>query len=99
MDVERTIEFILEQQARFVTDLNEIRTVLLEVASAQQRTNAIVETLAERHVELAQSHRELVQRHLEVERTQQELAEKQKTTEENLNALILTMERHLTDHK
>src|SRR5215467_5460739 len=99
MDIERTMQFILEEHAKFVTDLHEVRTLLVEVAAAQERTNAIVETLAERHIELVQRHeelqQELAQSHQDLARSHQELAEKQKITEENLNALILTVERHL----
>ncbi|MEK6300687.1 MAG: hypothetical protein AABO41_08205 [Acidobacteriota bacterium] len=99
MDVEKTMQFLLEQQARFDARqaelhasqaqfvgrqaqfeerMTRIENVLLDVAAAQERTNAILETLTERHVELAQSH---------------------KVTEQNLNALIATLERHIASHK
>jgi hypothetical protein len=98
MDIERTIEFLLEQQARFAdqqapfaSDMQVIKevikaqeeqlgtlgTALRDLASAQVRTNEIVETLAERHVELAEQH---------------------KITEQNLNSLIATVERHIAGH-
>ena len=106
MDVEKTIQFLLENQARFdarQAQLDEryaqlveqqaqfvdrqsqfeermtrIENVLLDVAEAQTRTNAILTTLTERHVELAQSHN---------------------ATEQSLNALIAVVERHIADHK
>ena len=84
MDIEKTLEFILEQQAQFITDLGQVNTVLLELANGQERTNAILETLAERHVELAQSHKDLADQH--------------KATEQNLNLLISTVERHIAGH-
>jgi len=95
MDVEATIQFILEQQAQFasdiqqikdvikaqqvhfMTDLTELRSVVLKLAGAQGRTNELLATLAERHVELADQH---------------------KTTEQNLNALISTVDRHIAGH-
>jgi hypothetical protein len=99
MDVEKTMQFLLEQQARFDARqaefveqqsqsqerMTRIESVLLDVASAQERTNAILATLTERHVELAQSHKELSQA--------------QKATEQNLNALISALERHIASHK
>lgn len=92
MDVEGTIEFLIAQQARFaeqqiqlVTDLTELRVavselhaVVLDLANTQTRTNEILATLAERHMDLAQQH---------------------KITEQNLNALISTVDRHIAGHE
>ena len=91
MDVEGTIEFLIAQQARFaeqqtqlVSDLTELRAavsellaVVVDLANTQTRTNEILVTLAERHVDLAAQH---------------------KITEQNLNALIATVERHISGH-
>jgi len=112
MDVDKTLQFILEQQAQLVGQVNQLSTVILDLATAQQRTNAIVQTLAERHVELAeshkalaeshmdlaQSHKDLAQSHKDLAQSHKELADQQKTTEQNLNALISTLERHLAGH-
>jgi hypothetical protein len=91
MDVEKTMQFLLEQQARFDARqaqseerMTRIESVLFDVATAQTRTNAILTTLTERHVELAESH--------------MALAEAQKVTQQNLNALIATLERHIANH-
>jgi len=105
MDVEKTIEFILEQQARFSTDLsqfsnslnqlstglnqvsdglNRLNGIVLDLANSQERTNPILETLAERHVELAVSHKEST--------------DQLKIIEQNLNSLILALERHIASH-
>jgi len=96
MDVEKTIQFLVEQQARFDARqaefqaqfeerMTRIESVLLDVAMAQERTNAILATLTEQHVELAQSHKKL--------------SEAQQVTTQNLNALIITLERHIANHK
>ena len=91
MDVERTMQFILEQQAQFASDiqvikevikaqqdeLSQVNSILRELATAQERTIAVVETLAERHMELA---------------------DQQRATEQNLNALISTVDRHIASH-
>ena len=92
MDVEKTMQFLLEQQARFDARqaqfeerMARIESVLLDVATAQENTNAILTTLTERHVELAESHKAL--------------SEAQRVTEQSLNALIATLERHIANHK
>ena len=91
MDVEKTMQFLLEQQARFDARqaqseerMTRIESVLFDIATAQTRTNEILATLTERHVELAQSHKEL--------------SDAQLVTEQNLNALIATLERHIANH-
>ena len=98
MDFEKTMQFLLEQQARFDARqaefveqqrqsqerMTRIEGVLLDVATAQAGTNSILATLAERHVELAQSHKELY--------------EAQRVTEHNVNALISAVERHIASH-
>ena len=61
MDVEKTMQFLVEQQARFDARqaefqaqfeerLTRIESVLLDVATAQERTNAILATPTEQHV-------------------------------------------------
>jgi len=105
MDIEGTIQFIINQQAQFAADiarleenlaklgestskhdarLDQIGETMLQItevvsatAITQQNTNAILEKLAERMVELSgqQAH-----------------------TDERLNALIAIVERHLSDH-
>jgi glycerol-3-phosphate O-acyltransferase len=88
MDVERTIEFILDQQAKIAaahvdlqTDLTDLKGSVGRLAlnvermvTIEEGTLSIVSTLAKRMDELAVSH--------------QRLAEVQVQTEEKLNALI-----------
>lgn len=78
------VQFV-ERQAQFEERMTRIESVLLDVATAQERTNEILATLTERHVELAQSHKEL--------------SDAQQVTEQSLNALIGTLERHIANHK
>jgi hypothetical protein len=69
MDIEKTMQFLLDQQARFdarhaqfeerqarfeesmARSFAQIRATLADVATAQERTNQILATLAERHAE------------------------------------------------
>jgi hypothetical protein len=109
MDVERTIEFLLEQQSRFLeqlsrsderqarfeSDMLQINSILVEVATTQERTNEIVAALAEQLVELSKRQRELSE---VAERRHAELTEQQRITEQNLNSLIAVVERHISGH-
>jgi hypothetical protein len=84
MDVEGTMQFILEQQASFAADIQQIKEVikaqqdqlgqlgsaLLDIATGQAKTNEIVAVLAERQVE----------------------------TEQNLKSLMSIVERHIAGH-
>jgi hypothetical protein len=67
MDVERTIEFLLEQishhDARLTKieeDFLQLNAIVLEVATSQQTTNEIVAVLAQKLVDLTT----LVERHI-----------------------------------
>jgi ABC-type transporter Mla subunit MlaD len=119
MDIEGTMQFILDQQAQFSSEvarinsvlqrtseilanlaecqnkseqiIQEVRQTLLAVANAQERTNEILATLAERQVATEEARRA-------TEEALSRLAERQGTTEENLNVLLLTVERHISNH-
>jgi hypothetical protein len=173
MDIERTMQFILDQQAQFqaqfASDVARINSILSNVASAQEQSSErhakleeITRTLVERQIRLEETTENVVARQSKIERTMldfgqslvmvadaqqrsseilersseilernseilernsqaieslierqaasdkarsdieeaiNELVERQKTTEENLNMLILTVERHIADHK
>ena len=108
-DMERAIQFLLEQQARFDArqaqfldrhaqfdarqaefdarqaqfaqkfeeSVTQINSIMLSLATAQERTNSILMTLAEKHVELAAA---------------------QMATEQKLHAVISALERHIDNH-
>ncbi|MEK7407743.1 MAG: hypothetical protein AAB225_21935 [Acidobacteriota bacterium] len=88
MDVERTLEFLLEQQAKFWTGLDELRTGLGELRRAvdelrrgQDQLQSTVAQVLSILVTLAEAQRRTDER---LER----LAEAQQHTEDRLNALI-----------
>jgi chromosome segregation ATPase len=70
MDIERTIEFLLQQQTRFAesqsrlterheqfeAEVSQVTDLLLQTNAAVERTNAILTALAEAHVELGDKH-------------------------------------------
>jgi hypothetical protein len=110
MDVEKTIQFLLEQQARFDARqaqfderMVRIENVLQDVAVAQQNTNAILVTLIERHVALAESHEALLRAQAATEQRlnslakshealAETLAQAQAVTEQRLNSLAKSHE-------
>jgi hypothetical protein len=147
MDIEGTMQFILDHQAKFSSDIariesvlqrtseiltnlaerqntsdqiiQEVRETMLDVANAQERTNEILATLAERQVAtdgILATHAErqvvtdeilathagrqvaIEEARLATEEAIRRLAERQATTEENLNVLLLTVERHIANH-
>ena len=92
-----------EYQARFekhqadsAERITQRENILLDVAAAQERTNAILETLTERHVELEQSHKKLSEAQ---QVTQKNLNALSGETTQKLNALIDTLERHIANHQ
>ena len=112
MDVEKTMQFLLEQQARFDARqaqlverqaqfverqaqfeerMAQIQNILQDVATSQLNTNAILATLAEQHVELERLH-------IAQSEALKALSDAQNVTEQNLSALILTVERHIASH-
>jgi len=52
-EMERSIEFILEQQAKFTEDMQKLKEFGFELAKAQIRTQNEIATLAEFHKRLA----------------------------------------------
>src|SRR5262249_36364439 len=105
MDIERTMEFLLAQQARF--------------AEQQERFAEQQAQLAERHAQLDERQREHEQRQakfeedllragallVDVANAQEQtneilvtLAQRQVQTEENLHILMATVERHISNH-
>jgi Tfp pilus assembly protein PilN len=61
MDVERTIEFLLEQQSKHDARLAKIEELLLDFATSHEQTNEIVAVLAERQVQTEQMLQSLIQ--------------------------------------
>ena len=81
MDVERTIEFILEHQARFSAGMDEIR-------QEQARFSAGMNDLRQMVGQLAAHQIELVHHIGRIDNAVLTLADSQRHTDERLNALI-----------
>ena len=123
MDMERTMQFLLEQQARFDArqaqfdarqaefdarqaqfgqkfeeSVTQINSIMLRLATAQERTNFILTTLAEKHVELAAAQERTNSTLTTLAEKHVELAAAQITTEQKLHAVISALERHIDNH-
>ena len=110
MDIEKTMQFLLEQKARFDARQAEYEARQTEYESRQAQYESRQAEFVERHeqarvqindtfVRVAASQERtsailatLTERHVE-------LAGAQKVTEQNLNALISTVERHIASHR
>jgi Tfp pilus assembly protein PilN len=61
MDVERTIEFLLEQQSKHDARLAKVEELLVELATSHERTNEIVAVLTKRQVQTEEMLQSLIQ--------------------------------------
>ncbi|HEY7546670.1 MAG TPA: hypothetical protein VID27_17395 [Blastocatellia bacterium] len=94
--IQRQIEFIVEQQAKFATDIvelkegiAELKEGMAELKESQQRTTEHISNLADAVLSLTNI----------VEKQGDQivaLAEQGKETDARLNALITIVERHIT---
>jgi hypothetical protein len=105
MDIEVTVQFILDQQAQMAERHNKLEQTILElgqimlhVTNAQQHAGEILNTLAERQLDTEEALRRLAERQVTTQEALHRLAERQGTTEETLNVLLLTVERHISHH-
>jgi uncharacterized protein (DUF3084 family) len=82
-EIERTMQFVLQQQAQFATDIQQITEKQRELQGAMITLTGMMGRLVEAQAELAQSHREL--------------AKAQVHTEERLNSFITFVERYIAE--
>ena len=103
MDTERTIQFILENQARvsaqmgeFSTRMNQLQDLVERIARQQVELNDHVNDfqrgISAAVMAIAEEQLRLTQEQLRLAREQRLLAEAQRHTEERLNALITVVD-------
>jgi outer membrane PBP1 activator LpoA protein len=90
MDAERTIEFILQMQAKAETEMAEMRQHQAKAEAKAQREMAAIRTLIRSGVKMLARNEELVK---EVAAAQKDLAKAQKVTETKLQAFLDSMRR------
>jgi chromosome segregation ATPase len=95
-EVERTIQFMLENQSRFDASLQQIREIgrktderLDRIAVQHAALEDVVTTLARSHVELVNSHKGLAEAH-------KRLAEAQTELNDRVDAFITFVEKYIS---
>jgi hypothetical protein len=107
-EVQRSMEFLLAQQAQFAADLQQARELLHQSRELSDQRHAQISDaligamafggiLAESDRQLGRRMAELSTAHKETEASLKELHKAQKVTEASLSALMLTVERHLRE--
>ncbi len=102
MDIERTMQFILEQQAKFTVDVGNLERSVQHLSDAQAETDGRIRTLVDVNLSLASHVGEIDQRLGQfIEVTQERFAatdQKFRETDQKLNTLIDTVDRHIRWH-
>jgi chromosome segregation ATPase len=105
-DFERHIAFILEQQARFDANLAKQQEYDAQVNARLDRVDRQIEELVgftgilrDALIGLTHHAERHEQRMAEIDRGLAELVERGKETDARLNALMLVVERHISDHQ
>lgn len=94
--LQRTIEFIIENQAQFTVEMQKLQESQKE---AEKRTNVLeraVLNLYNTSVETTKNIQQLTDNQKQLTADIKELREGQKETDERLNAVILMIERYLS---
>jgi hypothetical protein len=103
MDVQKTIQFILKQQAATATEFHDLKTQIRDLRVTAEAHARDLEVHTEWKVAISEALQDLAQsmktgfetvavQHRQFAQKQAELAEQQKITQENLNILIRTVQ-------
>jgi peptidoglycan hydrolase CwlO-like protein len=95
-EIERTIQFIVAQQAQFVTNIHQLREIQeQQQAQIGRLTDAFV-TMTGFMGKIAEAQAELARRQAEMAKSQVELARSHAELEDRFNAFIVFMEKYLS---
>lgn len=104
-EMQRTVQFLLTQQAQFASDLASLNGQVVRIADAVLGLTGIVGRVAESQAQLVESHRGLVEAYARLVEAQERLAAAQARTDEQLretdarlNIVIDMFERHLREN-
>ncbi len=92
-EMERTMRFILDQQAQISANVQRHDENLLVIETKLQGLEDVVLKLADSHVLLVNSHKELASRLAE---SHARLEEAQAETQERLNPFIVSVEKYIS---
>ena len=102
-EMQRTMEFIIEQQAKFATDIQKLSESDKELREADERLRESQATLTAAVIRIAEivegTEKIAAERFRKTDELFAELAEAQKATDERLNVLINVVEKQLTTRR
>ena len=102
MDVEGTMQFILEQQAQFAADIQQIKEVVKaqhdQFAADVQQINEVAKAQQDQLGQLGSALLDISAAQAKTNEIVAVLAEGQVETEQNLNSLMSIVERHIAGH-
>lgn len=99
-EIERTVQFLLRQQAQFAADFEKLTAKTDRLTDAVVGLAGVVGRQAEGHDRLREAQQRTDEQLRATDMRLSELAEQAKRTEANLDALIDMFERHLReDHR
>jgi len=107
-EIERTIQFILNQQAQFASDIQQLREIQSEQQGQISKLNDALITVTgvigqiakmqeELAAEFARQKAEFDRRQTKLEERHAQLEERHAELEERFNAFVLFMEKYLSD--
>ena len=92
MDIERTLELVVNTQATFATDLNDLRSLVGQLAQQQYDLTQIVGQFGREFsaaiLALAENQKQMAENQKQLAENQKQLAEEHRHLTEKLNALI-----------
>ena len=99
MDIERTMQFIVSQQAQFAADIQLLKEQQAATQNQHQEFLTDLRSLVGLVSNIAELQRELASRVIRTDETLDQLAAHAHGSEERLNTLIGIVERHISNHK
>lgn len=88
MDVEKTIEFLMDHHARFAADMEQMKERHEDLRNTVDRLQGIVANQQSQISQIVEIAEELARHQIELTDSQRALAESQRHTDGRLNALI-----------
>lgn len=96
-EIERNFEFIVNQQARFSSDLQKISEAQLRSEATISQVIQVLDQVAQTQVRLAEAQERADSRIAELAGAQKHANEAMAETTERLNSLILVVERYFSN--
>ena len=98
-EMEKTIHFILEQQAQFAADMQIVKEQMGKLTDAVITLTGFIGKVSEAQTETAKAQAMTAEAQARADEKIAELAEQGRATEERLNAFILIVERYISERR